>query len=325
MLIACSYIHSFITLNILLAPTTRLLSNLNNEIITMKKCAILTMDNLDDFEVYDDLLEQPLKALDWQMELVSWRDQSAHWDDYDAVIIRSPWDYQDEPEAFMQVLENIEASSARLENSLATVRWNIDKEYLKSLEQKGVTIVPTLWCEEFQAEALLGYFEQLKVDQIVLKPRISANADNTFWLTKDNYQQVIPELSKAFAERPFMIQPFMDNIISEGEFSLFYFDGQYSHAILKIPKDNDFRVQEEHGGRLKSISPEAKLIEQAQTTLNALDEMPLYARVDFVRYGEQFALMEAELIEPSLYFNMDELSAERFAKAFASKMTAVTQ
>lgn len=289
----------------------------------MKKCAILTMDNLEDFEVYDDLLEQPLKVLDWQMELVSWRDDSANWDDYEAVIIRSPWDYQDEPKAFMQVLENIEASSARLENSLATVRWNIDKEYLKALEQKGVTIVPTLWREEFRAEELPEYFAQLQIDQIVLKPRISANADNTFWLTKDNYQQVIPELNKAFAERPFMVQPFMADIINEGEFSLFYFDGQYSHAILKTPKDNDFRVQEEHGGRLKAITPEAKLIEQAQTTLNAFDEMPLYARVDFVRYGEQFALMEAELIEPSLYFNMDEQSAARFAKAFVNKMSSI--
>jgi len=289
----------------------------------MKKCAILTMDNLDEFEVYDDLLEAPLKALGWHMSSVSWRDKSADWDAFDAVIIRSPWDYQDEPSAFLKVLENIEASSARLENSLATVRWNIDKAYLKLLEQKNVTIVPTLWRDVFNEQELPAYFEQLHVDQIVLKPRISANADNTFWLTKDNYQAMLAELNEAFFKRPFMIQPFMANIVSEGEFSLFYFDGQYSHAILKTPKANDFRVQEEHGGRLTAIQPEQKLIEQAQATLNALDEMPLYARVDFVRYGEQFALMEAELIEPSLYFNMDEQSAARFAQAFAKKMSSI--
>ncbi len=281
------------------------------------------MDNLDDFEVYDHLIEQPLNKLGWEMDTVSWRDSTANWDDYDVVIIRSPWDYQDEPEAFMQVLENIEASSAQLENNLATVRWNIDKEYLKSLEKQGVDIVPTLWCKTFDENELANFFAHFAIDQIVLKPRISANADNTFWLRKENYQDNIAELKTAFSTRPFMVQPFMESVLNEGEFSLFYFDGQYSHAILKTPKDNDFRVQEEFGARHISISPEAVLEAQALATLQALkatNGMPLYARVDFVRYGDKFALMEAELIEPSLYFNMDEQSAGRFAKAFANKM-----
>ena len=286
----------------------------------MARCAILTMDSLDDFEAYDDLLEQPLKDLGWEMAMVSWRDTRVDWDQFDSVIIRSPWDYQDAPEAFIKVLEKIESSRARLENSLETVKWNIDKQYLKELEDKGVNIVPTLWKSHFNAEELAGYFEYFSIDQIVLKPRISANADNTFWLTQDNYNQYIAQMEAAFATREFMVQPFMEHIISEGEFSLFYFDGQYSHAILKTPKDDDFRVQEEHGGRLKSVSPESKLVEQALNALEAIGEMPLYARVDFVRHNEGFALMEAELIEPSLYFNMDAESPARFAKAFVSKM-----
>jgi glutathione synthase/RimK-type ligase-like ATP-grasp enzyme len=294
------------------------------ESILMQKCAILTMDNLDDFEAYDDLLEAPLKQLDWEMIMVSWRDESVNWNDYDAVIIRSPWDYQDEPAAFMQVLEKINASTAHLENSLDIVRWNIDKEYLKSLEKNGVTIVPTLWRDVFNVQELASYFEHFGSEQIVLKPRISANADNTFWLTKDNFMDHVDALALAFTTRPFMVQPFMASVINEGEFSLFYFDGQYSHTILKTPKDNDFRVQEEHGGRLQSVTPEEKLVQQATHALSAIDEMPLYARVDFVRHGEQFALMESELIEPSLYFNMDDKSASRFAKAFANKMKSLT-
>ena len=93
----------------------------------MKRCAILTMDSLEDFEAYDDLLEQPLAALGWQMEMVSWRSETVDWDDFDAVIIRSPWDYQDDDDGFLAVLANIEASSAHLENSLDIVKWNIDK------------------------------------------------------------------------------------------------------------------------------------------------------------------------------------------------------
>lgn len=286
----------------------------------MKRCAILTMDSLEDFEAYDDLLEQPLAALGWQMEMVSWRSETVDWDDFHAVIIRSPWDYQDDADGFLAVLAKIEASSAHLENSLDIVKWNIDKEYLKQLESRGVNIVPTLWRETFDANELASFFEHFAVDQIVLKPRISANADNTFWLTKDNYQSHITDLADAFASRNFMVQPFMESVIKEGEFSLFYFDGAYSHAILKTPKDNDFRVQEEHGGRLKSVTPEAELVKQAQISLAAIDSMPLYARVDFVRHGDSFALMEAELIEPSLYFNMDAESPVKFAQAFAAKM-----
>lgn len=290
----------------------------------MKNCAILSMDNLDEFEVYDDLLEQPLLNLGWKMETVSWRAENVNWDDYDAVIIRTPWDYQDDAESFLNVLLTIDQSSAHLENSLEIVKWNIDKKYLKELENKGITIVPTIWREKFDATEIETFFTQFKSEQLVFKPRISANADNTFWITKANYQSFISDMDKAFSTREFMVQPFMEHIISEGEFSLFYFDGQYSHAILKTPKDNDFRVQEEHGGRLKSIQPETQLVEQAQQALAAIDEMPLYARVDFVRFGNEFALMEAELIEPSLYFNMDDKSAEKFANAFDSKMSRLS-
>ncbi len=289
----------------------------------MKKCAILTMDTLDDFEAYDDLLIAPLATLGWQTTMVSWRDNSVNWNDYQAVIIRSPWDYQDDAQAFLQVLSNIEHSSAHLENNLATVTWNIDKSYLKALAEKGVTIVPTLWAESFNEQQLAQYFHKLNAEQLVLKPRISANADNTFWLKKSSYQQQLPQLTEIFSKTAYMAQPFMESVLNEGEFSLFYFNGQYSHAILKTPKADDFRVQEEHGGSLKTIDPEAELQRCAEKALIALQQingMPLYARVDFVRHQNSFALMEAELIEPSLYFNMDEQSPQHFSEAFVHRM-----
>ena len=293
----------------------------------LKSCAILTMNNLDDFEAYDNLIEQPLINLGWKMQMVSWRDENVNWNDYTAVIIRSPWDYQDDAPAFLKVLNNIEQSSAHLENSLTTVEWNIDKKYLRELESNGVNIVKTLWRENLTFQHVGEYFDELNVDQLVIKPRISANADNTFWLTKDNYQTFYPQLEKVFSASEFLVQPFMESVIKEGEFSLFYFNGQYSHAILKTPKDSDFRVQEEHGGRLAAITPEKNLTEHAEQALSAIKMqigMPLYARVDFVRCEQGFALMEAELIEPSLYFNMDEQSATRFAQAFVNRMQSLT-
>jgi len=294
----------------------------------MKKCAILSMDCLDDFEAYDHLIEPHLEQLGWQADTISWRKQGVDWSAYESVIIRTPWDYQDEPEAFMQVLQEIEQSSAQLENSIDIVKWNIDKIYLKELEQNNVRLVPTIWRDRLKQSALTldevdTLFALVGSEQMVLKPRISANADNTFWLKKSDYQDKLTEMTQAFADRDFMVQPFVPAVTEEGEYSLFYFNGEYSHAILKTPKEEDFRVQEEHGGRLKTITPEAQLVERAEICMNAIrnvHEMPLYARLDLVRFENDFVLMEAELIEPSLYFNMDDDSPKRFAEAFVNKM-----
>ncbi|GHE97116.1 ATP-grasp domain-containing protein [Thalassotalea profundi] len=298
----------------------------------MNKCAILTMDCLDGFETYDQLIELPLADLGWNIEMVSWRKSNVEWSKYNAVIIRSPWDYQEDSTAFLKVLEAIESSSAHLENSLDIVTWNIDKQYLQDLQKQNILIVPTAWYErliqhKLSADDILSYFEIFNQDQIVIKPRISANADNTFCLNRTNINESIDAINNAFKTRDYMVQPFVECVLSEGEFSLFYFNGHYSHTILKTPKANDFRVQEEHGGQIMSVTPENALIERADNTIKAiasLHQMPLYARVDFVRYKNGFALMEAELIEPSLYFNMDNESPRRFAKAFVERMHYLT-
>jgi len=289
----------------------------------MRKCAILSMDSLADFEAYDCLIDEPMLALGWQTELVSWRCANVNWSDYEAVIIRSPWDYQDDMESFLSVLSTIEQSTARLENSLNVVEWNINKSYLKSLAADNVTIVPTLWPETFDSKNIAEYFSHFATEQIVLKPRVSANADNTFWLTTENYQDKMADLSQAFASRELMVQPFMAAICQEGEFSLFYFNGKYSHTILKTPAQGDFRVQEEHGGGLLTVTPEPSLLVAANNTMQAISKLHgelLYARIDFVRHQDTFALMEAELIEPSLYFNMDEAAPQRFVDAFVTRM-----
>ena len=123
-----------------------------------------------------------------------------------------------------------------------------------------------------------------------------------------------------------MVQPFLSHVITEGEFSLFYFNGKLSHAILKTPKAHDFRVQEEHGGVIRAVEAESELREAGDTALRALDSVPLYARADFVRanHGGGFWLMELELIEPSLYLRMDAEAPERFAQALHERVSSPT-
>lgn len=283
----------------------------------MKKCAFLTMDSLENYVSYDHLLYEPLKKLGWSVEPVSWRNTDIDWNQFEAVIIRSPWDYQNNPGRFMEVLEKIDESSARLENSIELVWWNISKTYLKELEEQDIEIVPSLWPDIFQTEKVYEYFEKLCSDEIVIKPVISAGADNTYRLRRKNIDCYLQDLNEIFKSRSFLVQPFMPGIVEEGEFSVFFFGDTYSHTILKTPKAKDFRVQEEHGGRLKTVNPEEALLDVSRKTLNKIYPDPLYTRLDYVRTSSNtFALMELELIEPSLYFNMDPESPQRFAKVF---------
>ena len=286
----------------------------------MKNCAFLTMDNLQDFVCYDELLYDPLRRLGWDARPISWHRRDIDWNQFDAVIIRSTWDYQKTPRQFIAVLEEIDRSSARLENSLALVKWNINKTYLQDLEKRDVEIVPTLWRQSMGPDEMQFFFSDLQTEEIIIKPLVSANADDTFRIRPDAIDRYLPELITLFQQRNFMVQPFMQAVVDEGEFSLFFFGGKYSHTILKTPKPSDFRVQEEHGGVLRSVEPDPSLLAQARGALHAITPRPLYARIDLVRTASSFAVMEIELIEPSLYFNMDAESPQRFAAAFNNWM-----
>lgn len=285
-----------------------------------KKVAFLSMDSLKNFYTYDKLLFEPLKTLGWIAEEISWRNEKVNWSDFEAVIVRSTWDYQNDLEKFKIVLEKINSVS-HLENDLELMKWNMNKNYLFDLEQKGVRIVETIWEKKFNSETALKYFEKLNTDEIIIKPNISANADNTFRLTKEKLYDNISELEKIFEAKEFMVQPFLNNIVDEGEYSLFFFNGGFSHSVLKKPKEKDFRVQEEHGGDIQPITAPAEIVLVAENIIKKLFTIPLYGRVDLVRTkNNEFALMELELIEPSLYLNKDEKSPFRFAKAFNERV-----
>ncbi|WPP52954.1 ATP-grasp domain-containing protein [Catalinimonas niigatensis] len=282
----------------------------------MKKCAFLSMDSLDGFVSYDRLAFEPLQTLGWKVEEISWRKKEVDWSQYEAVIIRTTWDYQDDPQAFMKVLEDIETSKAQLQNSLELVRWNLAKTYLKELEEKGIAIVPTLWDQKFSVENFKSWAKELETQELIVKPIISANADFTYRLPINSPETALKNIAPDFQQRPFMVQPFMKSIVEEGEYSLFFFGGTYSHTVLKQPKSQDFRVQEEHGGKIVAIEANAQLLKAAYRVMEAISPQPLYARVDLVRDQQgQFVLIEVELIEPSLYFQYCEKSPALFAQA----------
>jgi len=275
------------------------------------------MDSTDGWEIDADLTFEPMQALGWSIDMVLWRSAGIDWNQYDAVYICTPWDYPDDPEKFLALMEVIDSSSAILVNDISLVRWTVPKTYLRDLESRGAAIVPSLWYDEFDSEILPGLFDAYDTDRIVIKPVVSTNAHSTFLLHRDVPANVLSELETTFAARPFVVQPFVEKVQDEGEYSLFFFSNKFSHAILKTPKDQDFRVQEEHGARIESVVPESALFETAASVLSLVEPIPVYARCDFIRGPDgQFLLMELEVIEPSLYLRMESGAARRFAKAF---------
>jgi glutathione synthase/RimK-type ligase-like ATP-grasp enzyme len=142
----------------------------------------------------------------------------------------------------------------------------------------------------------------------------TAYATDTFLLKRDVNEETLRELTTCFADRAFLVQPFISNIHTEGEYSLFYMGGEYSHCIQKTPRTGDFRVQEEYGSEIVRVDPEDHLLGIADKVSAKIQPRPVYCRSDYVRDERgDFLLMELELIEPSLYLRMDNTAPRRFA------------
>lgn len=280
-----------------------------------RRCAFLTLDDRGDFVIDDDRALEPLRGLGWEPEVVSWRQRTTPWQDYDMVVIRSTWDYWDDVDGFLLTLADIDAAT-RLANPIGLVRWNLAKTYLRDLDRAGVPIVPTLWLDRVTPTTPGACFGQLGCDEIVIKPVVGANGVDAFRLNRASPQARLDEVAARFPNRGAMAQPFMGRVLDEGEFSLFYFNGEYSHAILKVPAEGEFRSQEERGAEIRPVTPESVLKSRAGQAVASLDPVPLYARIDLVRdEADDFRVMELELIEPSLYLRTDPEAPARFARA----------
>jgi glutathione synthase/RimK-type ligase-like ATP-grasp enzyme len=205
------------------------------------------------------------------------------------------------------------------------MRWNMRKTYLRDLENAGVTILPTRWLSGPSQDELRAALDAFGTDEIVVKPVVGANAQDVLRLRADAPVAAADTVVTTFRGRDCIAQPFIHEIVTEGEYSLIYFHGEYSHAILKSPKRGDFRVQEEHGGHITAAVATPGMRACGAAALAALDTTPLYARVDFVRVaGDHFAVMELELIEPALYLRMDADAPGRFAAAVDAVLAPVT-
>jgi hypothetical protein len=284
---------------------------------TERRCLFLTMEDTGGWFIDADLAFEPMAALGWHCEWMPWKTAGVDWNAWDAVYIAAPWDYPQDLQRFMGVLGEIDASSAILVNDLSLVKWSISKTYLRDLESRGAAIVPSRWFDNWTDVAGLDSCFDAFGENLIAKPVVSTNATDTFLLTRPLATETLALLQKTFATRPFVVQPFIDAIRSEGEYSLFYFGTDFSHAIQKVPKRGDFRVQEENGAEIIAVEPEAALRETGDFVMGLVYPLPVYCRCDFVRDANgRFLVMELEMIEPSMYLRLLADAPRRFAKAF---------
>lgn len=284
----------------------------------MRRIALATSHTYPSLTEDDRLLIEPLGSRGFGAEAAVWSDPDVPWSGCDAVILRSCWDYHLRLAEFLAWIGRLEKDGVRLWNPPEMVRWNANKGYLRDLESRGIPIVPTFWPDE--PVNLCGQLRSLGWDRAVVKPRVSATAHRTMLISAGDAADAQPLVDDLLAGPGVMVQQFMDGIRTSGEWSLIFFSGEFSHAVIKIPKAGDFRVQHDFGGLEESAEAPGEIREAAARVVAALEQAPLYARVDGVESGGRFLLMELELIEPALFLGCARDAAHRFAKSVADHL-----
>jgi O-ureido-D-serine cyclo-ligase len=267
-------------------------------------------------------------------EAVCWDDPHARWAEYDAVVLRSTWDYVPRLPRFLLWADAV-ARQTRLLNPRELVRWSTDKHYLADLARAGVPVVPTAFVEPGEDvraaldAALAGRFGTQAIaapEELVAKPAVGAGSKDALRLGRHEGERTRLHVERLLAEgRSVLLQPYLGAVDAHGETSAIYIDGRYSHAIRKGPLlrrgadlvDGLFAAED-----ITAREPDRDEGRVAKLAFNAIPgEAPLYARVDLLRGAEgQPVVLELELVEPSLFFDCAPGAALRFAEALRDRL-----
>ena len=281
------------------------------------RVALATYAAAPDLAPDDQLLVPALASLGVESVPAVWSDASIDWARFDGVVIRSCWDYHRRYAEFLSWLDRLDAGRIRVWNSTATLRWNSTKRYLIDLAARGVPTVPTRILSGAAADAVTETARREGWTRVVVKPAVSASAHETHAFTLPLGDGDRAAIERVAHHADVLVQPFVDEVTTDGELSLIFFGGEFSHAAIKRTRPGDFRVQTEHGGTVAPIDVVPSIIARARRSLDALDAVPLYARVDGVGDERSFRLMELELIEPHVFLGSARGAAGRFASAIA--------
>jgi glutathione synthase/RimK-type ligase-like ATP-grasp enzyme len=280
-----------------------------------KRIALATSAEHAELHPHDLPLVDALRTAGLDPVAEVWSDPSVDWSAYDAVLLRSVWDYHRRYDEFTEWLARLDKAGVPLLNDSGLVRWNGDKRYLLELRERGVAIVPS---QVAAGAGLREVVSGLDGQEIVVKPTVGAGATNTIRGLAGS-----TELDQTLAELPdtvYLVQPFQPEVQTDGEWSLVFIDGAFSHAVVQRPVAGDYRVQMMFGGVATPSTPSPGVLDSARAVLTMAGINPVYARVDGLVINGRFLLMELELIEPYLFFPQYPEATQRLAAAVAARV-----
>ncbi|MGD2111348.1 MAG: hypothetical protein PVI86_18375 [Phycisphaerae bacterium] len=287
------------------------------------KIALVTRSNLPDWEVDDRPLHAAFADLGVELCHPAWDDRDFDWTACDAALMRTTWDYQDRRDEFLAWARRV-AAAIPLYNPLPVIRWNTDKTYLRDLQSRGVTTIPTVWLNAGTTVDVGSALAARGWKRAFLKPAIGATARETlrFQTDRAGIEQAERHIARLLPTEDLLLQPYLPSVERVGELSLIFIDRQFSHAVRKVPVPGDYRVQDDFGASDEPARVNANLVEMALDIVNTVQHDLLYARVDFLRdEHDRLCVSELELVEPSLFFRHCPEAAPRLAAALLARLS----
>ena len=280
------------------------------------RICFVTCRRWPDISESDRVAQRALEARGAVVEGRPWDGPGTEFGGFDAVVLRSNWEYHLDPDGFRAWLDGLERAGARVWNPPDLVRWNLSKRYLAALHSAGVPTIPTVFLDPGERrERIEDLLARRGWRRAVIKPEVGASSHETRLVTAATAPDAAAELERGAIVGPILIQPFVEEIQTRGEWSLIFIDSAFTHAVLKRPAAGDFRVQPRLGGTVESGRPPDDVLAAARTAMAALPRPSLYARIDGVETRDGFRIMEVEVNEPGLFFTHAPHGAERLAAA----------
>ncbi|MDG2423438.1 MAG: hypothetical protein P8M22_05610 [Phycisphaerales bacterium] len=296
------------------------------------RLAIATCSSLPDWEVDDAPLHDALVTLGIDFSHEIWTDETVDWAAYDACLIRTTWDYVQQLERFLEWASTV-SSLTRLFNPMQTIQWNTRKSYLQDLESQQIPIVPTCWLEQGTPVGLDSILTNEGWPRGFIKPLVGATAFGTmrFDHETESLRAAQEHLDKMLLHQSMLVQPYLEQVETKGEWSGIFIDGKWSHAVQKIPTPGDYRVQDDFGATDHpgtDTGPARDLAENVMDVIKAHPGWtgehdgisPLYARVDLLQNGDTHLVNEVELVEPSLFFRHAPAAAIALSQALTRRL-----
>lgn len=277
----------------------------------MRLAILSTAIDAESRVLWEARLATPLRAVGIEASLAGFTEE-LDLRGFEAATPLLAWGYHERIDFWSKRLDDLERSGLPILNPVAALRWNSRKTYLTELAEGGANIVPTAFVDEVTEPAVETARARFGTPLVVVKPVVSAGAMSTVRLAPGDPLEGAPRGAA-------MIQPYLPAIVGEGEISMLYFGGRFSHAAVKVAAAHDFRVQARMGGAARALPlPPREAFEAAEAVLAACPHRLDYARVDLIRGPDgAFALMELEAIEPDLFLQFAPDEGAAFAAAFA--------